>query len=81
MPALRQLVKYDTVGSRQLHGRAVHGHKSVLQIDLKESHGVGLMVQRHQKFIVGKDLRILGELAADRQAEILGQQAVFFVQK
>ena len=64
-------MKQNTVGYIDLHGRSIHNHGAMLQINMEECHGIALMIQRYQEFVVREKLRILGILTADRQQEIL----------
>ena len=68
-------MEQNTVGHIDLHGRSIHDHRSMLQINMEESHRITFMIQRHQKLIIREELRILRILTADRQQEILLKQS------
>ena len=45
-------MEHNTVGHIDLHRRSIHDHRSMLQINMEESHRITFMIQRHQKLII-----------------------------
>ena len=76
---LSQLMEHNTVGHIDLHRRSIHDHRSMLQINMEESHRITFMIQRHQKLIIREKLRILRLLTADRQQEVFLQKSCLLI--
>ena len=45
-------MEHNTVWHIDLHRRSIHDHRSMLQINMEESHRITFMIQRHQKLII-----------------------------
>ena len=66
----------DAVGLLDMDLLPMHDHQALLQIHGKEGHGIRFVVEGYQMPVVREEGRVLGILAADRQAEDLAQIAI-----
>ena len=64
-------VENNTIWLLNLHLFSVHNNNIIFHIHPKKCHGIGFMIERHQKFIVRKHLCILWIITAYRQYKIL----------
>ena len=59
-------MEHNTVGHIDLHRRSIHDHRSMLQINMEESHRYYFHDSKTPETYIREELRILRILTADR---------------